>query len=542
MRKNYKRITAMLMTSAIALSAGMTAVTSYAADSSIKINSTAEGTHTYKAYQLLTGTLSTDGKALGDVAFGDNLPAITAGLANALKDDTVFGAADVNIFKNITASSTAADFADALSNLSTEDQKREFAKIIGRYVENAGTTVSSNATPVDDGYYIIKEISAAPDNQAKTLNMLRVEGNTVIDTKESAPESDKTVDDINDSTGESDTGKKSADYDIGDDIPYTLTFTLPSDYSSYSKYPVTFLDDMCKGLTLNAASAKIWYGKVEGAGKSISFESTASPASETEGTMYKYEIADLKTDTDASSLKGGDTITIKYTAKLNDNAVIGSTGNINKYKVVFANDPNWLPPSVTPGTPENPDTPGTPPENPPTSETPVKQNVVFTYNLVIDKVDEESEPLTGADFTLYKWIPDPEGDEEYNSVKGAWTAIDRKEGTSAGSEFTFKGLDDGIYKLSETKTPTGYNTITPKVFTISAAHSDTALTELKSTGDLAITGVNGVLTAEIDNKKGVTLPGTGGMGVALFYTAGSLLIAGGATLLITKKRMNAKEK
>ena len=542
MRQNYKRIAAILMTSAIALSAGMTAVTAYAADSSIKINSTADGTHTYKAYQLLKGTLSTDGTALGNVTFGNNLPAITTGLANALKADTVFGAEDANIFKDITSDTTANDFADAISKLSTDDQKREFAKIIGRYVVKAGTTVSSTAVSVDDGYYIIKEVSAAPDNQAKTLNMLRVEGSTAIDTKESAPESDKTVDDINDSTGESETGKKSADYDIGDDIPYTLTFTLPSDYSSYSKYPVTFLDDMCKGLTLNATSAKIWYGEVEGTGKPISFESTASPASAIEGTMYKYEIADLKTDTDASSLKGGDTITIKYTAKLNDSAVIGSSGNINKYKVVFANDPNWLPPSVTPGTPENPDTPGDPPSEPPTSETPVKQNVVFTYNLVINKVDEAKHELTGADFTLYKWIPSEEGTDEYNSANGTWTEVDRKDGTTAGSEFTFKGLDDGIYKLSETKTPAGYNTIADKVFTISAAHSDTALTELKSTGDLSITGVNGVLTAEIDNKKGVTLPGTGGMGVALFYTAGSLLIAGGATLLITKKRMNIKEK
>lgn len=542
MRKNYKRLTAMLMTSAIALSAGMTAMTAYAEGSSIAISSTATGTHTYKAYQLLKGTLSTDGTALGNVAFGDNLPAITAGLANALKADNVFGTSDANIFNGITETSTANDFATAISKLATDAQKQEFAKIIGRYVVKAGTTVTSTATPVQDGYYIIKEISAAPDNQAKTLNMLRVEGNTVINTKESVPQSDKTVDDINDSTGESETGKKSADYDIGDDIPYTLTFKLPSDYSSYSKYPVTFLDDMCAGLTLNTSSAKIWYGNVEGDGKSISFESMASSASTTGGTMYKYEIADLKTDTDASSLKGGDTITIKYTAKLNDSAVIGGAGNINKYKVVFANDPNWLPPEATPDTPQNPDTPDNPPSEPPTSETPTSTNVVFTYNLVINKVDEAKQELTGADFTLYKWIPSENGTDEYKSVKGTWTEVGRKVGTTAGSEFTFKGLDDGIYKLSETTTPAGYNTIADKVFTISAAHSDTALTELKSTGDLAITGVNGVLTTAIENNKGVTLPGTGGIGTALFYTAGTLLIAGGATLLITKKRMNVKEK
>lgn len=549
MKKTFKGLSAILMTSVLAVSASAAAIPAFAEGSSIKISSEATGTHTYKAYQLLKGTVSSDGTALGNITFGDNLSGLSTDLIKALKGDKVFGEGDENIFKSMTTTTTANDFATAISNLTTDAQKQEFAKIIGRYVENAGTTVSSTATPVDDGYYIIKDIADIPDGQTRTLNMLQVEGAVEIKTKEKLPTSDKAVDDKNDSDASPElnqTGQKSADYDIGDDIPYTLTFTLPENYAQYSKYPITFYDDMCAGLTLNTDSAKIWYGDVTGEGTTIEFASTTSPASTTGGTMYKYEIADLKSSN--KTFTSG-TITIKYTAKLNDNAVIGGAGNINKYKVAYANDPNWVPPSVTPNTPDNPDTPDTPenplyPDNPPTSETPEKKNAVFTYDLVINKVDEKNAALKGADFTLYKWIPSATGTDEYNSAKGTWTPINRKDGTSAGSTFTFNGLDDGIYKLSETTTPKGYNTIEDKIFTISADHTVDAVTKLEATGGLAIDGdeANGLLTAEIKNQKGVTLPGTGGVGTTIFYIIGGLMISGALVLLIVKKRMSIKEK
>lgn len=122
--------------------------------------------------------------------------------------------------------------------------------------------------------------------------------------------------------------------------------------------------------------------------------------------------------------------------------------------------------------------------------------------------------------------------------------VSNKTGTTAGSTFTFKGLDDGIYKLSETTTPKGYNTISDKIFTISATHAVTGITSLTSSDELPITGnpSTGVLETNVANSKGVTLPDTGGIGTTVFYIIGGLMITGALVLFIVKKRMNIKEK
>lgn len=120
-----------------------------------------------------------------------------------------------------------------------------------------------------------------------------------------------------------------------------------------------------------------------------------------------------------------------------------------------------------------------------------------------------------------------------------------------------KGLDDGDYILTETKTPAQYNTIAPITFTVTAEHNiewttgnrNDILTSL--TGDAASgtitfspkTDDNNVQTGletNVINKSGSTLPTTGGMGTTIFYVVGSILVLGAAILLITKKRMSAR--
>ena len=112
--------------------------------------------------------------------------------------------------------------------------------------------------------------------------------------------------------------------------------------------------------------------------------------------------------------------------------------------------------------------------------------------------------------------------------------------------FEWKGLDDGDYKLEETTTPAGYNTIAPIEFTITAEHEpesdDPRLTKLDG-GDL-FTGevdTDDVLSADVKNMSGITLPETGGIGTTIFYVLGGLLVLGAVVLLITKKRMSAAE-
>ena len=124
--------------------------------------------------------------------------------------------------------------------------------------------------------------------------------------------------------------------------------------------------------------------------------------------------------------------------------------------------------------------------------------------------------------------------------------------SESGTKFTFNGLDDGEYVLTETKTPDEYNTIEPITFTVNADHTITwdgtnrnsVLTKLvgnKVTGEITLTHnkTEGSLSADVVNKKGSTLPSTGGIGTTIFYVVGVILMLGAGVLLVTKKRMSS---
>lgn len=164
-------------------------------------------------------------------------------------------------------------------------------------------------------------------------------------------------------------------------------------------------------------------------------------------------------------------------------------------------------------------------------------------------MDGEQNPLEGAEFTLEKFVADEEGTETYNEVKGNWTSVGAAEVTEEGTKFTFKGLDDGAYRLTETKTPDGYNTIEPIIFTVTAEHEiesdNPALTSLngnKVSGEITFTPNQGEgsLTATVVNQSGLELPETGGMGTKIFYLAGGILALGEGLLLVTRKRMEMR--
>lgn len=238
-----------------------------------------------------------------------------------------------------------------------------------------------------------------------------------------------------------------------------------------------------------------------------------------------YTINDLKTVTtddkgQAVTITKDSKIVVRYTAKLNDQAVIGSTGNSNTASLIYSNDPN----STGGGS---------------KGETPKDKVAVFTYQVVINKVDQDKQtPLKGAGFTLYK--KDATG--KYTKV----TEIAAGETTT----FTFKGLSAGDYKLSETQTPAGYNTIADVEFKISAEMDRTSdnptlkslTATATSTNKLTFTSniTDGSLTANVVNKKGSILPSTGSIGTTILYAVGTILVLGSGALLIVRKRMNTK--
>ncbi|MBP3241429.1 MAG: isopeptide-forming domain-containing fimbrial protein, partial [Oribacterium sp.] len=321
-------------------------------------------THTYKVYQILTGTLIAGEERLGNPAWGAD--AINYGLTT---DESTKA---LNEFiTNITK--------EELSNVEINDLVLAQRKV---GAEGRGTVTANDSLDVVPGYYLIEDVTDLADGDAKSLNIVAVFNDITITAKKGTVVSEKHVDDQNDSdsTDHSEL-KDSADYDIGDSIPYTLTMTLPDDYSNYKQYYVSFVDDMSAGLTYNG-DAKIYYGADDKTGTSISFteepkesteDSTVVTSAYTNGTVWRATVQDLKTT--APNLSAGSVITIKYTATLNSNAVIGSDGNPNRYRIDYSSNPN----QEADGTPE-------------TNETPWDTNIVFTYKTVFNKVDANSKP------------------------------------------------------------------------------------------------------------------------------------------------------
>ncbi len=452
--------------------------------------------HTYEVYQIFTGDYA-DG-VLSNVKWG----------------------------KNGTGTEGEAVSADIITELTgttgTDTAKLE---VISKYVNLESTEFGTvtNGTPlqVPGGYYLIKDVDGALEGEedAYTLYIVEVVGDVTISPKSDVPESEKKVKDTDDTAGTTTDWQDSADWDIGDKVPFQLKGTVADNYADYDSYTFIFHDQESAGLTFDASSVKVY---VDGTKITTGFEVKTSGLDD--GCTFEVVFDDLK---DIESVHAGSVITVEYESELNSNAVIGSLGNPNTMHLEFSNNPND-------------DQEGTPS----TGETPDDTVIVFTYKTVINKVDGENKPLTGAEFTLEKKVKDneAEGGYEWEAV-----AVVKNEG---GTTFTFSGLDDGDYRLTETKTPDGYNTIDPIEFTITAEHDilsdNPALTSLNgnaTTGEITFTSITdeGSLTADVVNQSGATLPETGGIGTTIFYIVGGILVVTAGILLITKKRMSINE-
>ena len=208
-------------------------------------------------------------------------------------------------------------------------------------------------------------------------------------------------------------------------------------------------------------------------------------------------------------------LVVRYTAKLNDTAATGTVGNHNTASITYSNNPNTTGGKTT-------------------GETPKSKATVFTYELVVDKVNESQAPLQGAGFTLFK------------KVNGNYTEV-KKFTAGTATKFTFRGLEAGDYKLVESTTPAGYNTMADIEFTVSStintAGANPTLTALSATSAKATfttTLSSGTIATKIINKKGSLLPNTGGIGTTILYIIGSCLVLGAIVLLFARKRVNTK--
>lgn len=516
--KHSKKLASLLLALVMALSLAVTAFADESTTYSITINNSTAG-HTYEAYQIFTGDLATNeagNKVLSNIVWG-------SGVSEA--GQTALG-----------------DAAAKTETLKTEADAKAFAKAVAPYL----TTAAGSANTVTDGKYVISGLAAGcylvkdqdgsliGDNDSYTEYIIQVVGNVTATPKSDVPEVQKKVKDINDSTDTTKTDwQDSADYDIGDSIPFQLKATLADNVSSYTTYKVVFHDTLSKGLTYNK-DAKVYIDGTETNGFTVTATVNA------DGTTTLTVSCD---DVKALGAGNSSVITVEYTAKLNENAVLGSAGNPNEVYLEYSNNPN----KSEHGNNE-------------TGETPKDVVIVFTYKTIINKVDSENKPLTGAAFKLEKLIKGKDG------AADTWTTVKEFTVDETTTSFTFSGLDDGQYKLTETKTPVGYNTIDPIYFVIEATHDETADALALKTLNAYLTDANGnkqtemkdgesvnidlgtvdltagSITTTVVNKSGSELPSTGGIGTTIFYVLGGVLVLAAVVLLVTKKRMSGAEK
>ena len=283
---------------------------------------------------------------------------------------------------------------------------------------------------------------------------------------------------------------------IGDTVNYKSKIVAGKGTVNYVVH-----DTFSNGLTFNENSVVVTYKGAE-----LSEGEDADYVLKTEGTCgCTFEI-DF-TDAFETRLSEKDEIFVTYSATLNGNANVGSTGNPNEIYLEYGK-----------------------------SQKTTKDTVVtYTTKLSIDKVDAQGVALPGAGFTLYKNEVKPE-----NKVGDEITGV---------TTFEWNGLEAGKYVLVESTVPEGYNTADNIEFTITwKAPTDengdvieiTTGTEKAEWSDdsekVDLTDA-GTFEGTVVNNTGALLPETGGIGTTIFYIVGITLMLGAAIILISKKRM-----
>lgn len=538
MKKTIKKLLAALL--AVAMVCAM-AIPAFAENSEGDVDSH----HTYSAFQIFKGDV--EGNNIKDfkisnVDWGSNIINNSDDFLNKLREADHIGPLFTNAKSAQEVLAVISQWHDS------DDYSIAFARFVCHYLysNDANPTyvvrAGSNALTIPEakaGYYLFVDTTDfSKDDSYHSYNsflLMVTKGNwnVPITPKAEKPTVEKKVYDNPDGTSTGGFGS-SADHAINEKFQFQLTATLPDStnraYDYYDKYSVIFHDTLSDGIT---------YDKDDEL-DSVVIKSNGNTYNITDSSKYTIDTTDLESQNsfvvnidvkacakDAGfDLNDGATITVTYTAHLNDKAYVntagGSTSNINKVYLTYSNNPKDE--SSIGKTPES---------------TPV---YVYTYQLNNTKhQDTEKGPaLEGACFRLYSdeactdqsEVQLYQKDGFYYPIKDVLgkEAVEMK--SAANGTFNVKGLDAGTYYLKEITPPDGYSACKVIPVTIKADHSRNDQVNLEGSN----------LTNDIVNIKagGITLPSTGGMGTTLFYVVGGGLMVAAIVLLVTKKRMENK--
>lgn len=564
--KKARKLTAVLLSLVMLLALVVPA--SAAENYSITIHNDKTG-HTYEAYQIFAGTVSSDaatdgeteGPMLGDITWGSGVDG--GALLAALK------AANAGKYGTCT---TAANVAEALgTETATAADAAAFADIAAQHLT---ATVAGTATaPNDDGnyiieglpagYYLVKDKDGTLDGTADTATdyIVQVLGNVTMDPKDSdIPTLEKKV--AERSKYQKDEGygmyyNDVADWNIGDSVPFKLIASIPNNIESYDEYKFVFHDTLSNAFTLEEDSIKVFVAETTAANvEQFTPQDDDLYQVAVDGQSFTLTIPDIN-PLDAHG-NPANYVIITYSATLNENADIGLNGNENTAYLEFSNDPNG-------------DGLGR------TTEDTV---IVFTYELDGEKVDGKTQAaLQNAKFVLLngakteaamvvdgkvkEWVKvateAAADDVQMPETYEGWLELNQQHNglilTSAeGGTFKIAGLDDGTYFLREIQAPNGYNLLEEDVQLVITATTANGQDWNSGIATDALRGLTiavndgepqpgntetGIVNVTVENNRGATLPETGGMGTTLFYIIGGLLVVGAGILLVVRIRMKA---
>lgn len=402
-----------------------------------------------------------------------------------------------------------------------------------------------------DGYYLFVSDGLTDKNKPNTGTspiFAIVGGDPVTVTeKTSIPTVDKQI--LKDSTNKtadptSNDWANFGDSQIGQDIDYKLTGTVADNIASYTKYTYVFQDTLSKGLVVikgaddTPKDLHVYIVDPHTKTKTVvkeGFKSVVTPAADTQknSELLTVSFEDLKAVKDDSGstidVDKDSEVVVTYKARLTSDASYEVDGNLNTVKLVYSNNPMGEGTGIS------------------------TEKTVADYAFALDvtKVDQnDSKKMLEAGFKVQVL------ENADDASVGKWLSADGSlvDGEASAHEFMtdektgkvkIPGLDAGKYRITETTTPAGYNTIAPFNITVTPKYENGKLASLKATVEdsgmvKADATTNPTIPVTIQNKKGSGLPLTGLNGVTFTWIAGGAVLCIGVAHLI-RSRKQAEE-